>query len=40
MKSVKINFIRLKGVDASLNALRAYGFNPDYYIGKESRARL
>ena len=40
MKSVKINFIRLKGVDASLNALRTYGFNPDYYIGKESRARL
>ena len=40
MKSVKINFIRLKGVDASLNALRAYGFNPDCYIGKESRARL
>lgn len=40
MKSVKINFIRLKGVDASLNALRTYGFNPDNYIGKESRARL
>ena len=40
MKSVKINFIRLKGVDASLNALRAYGVNPDMYIGKEALARL
>ena len=40
MKSVKINFIRLKGVDASLKALRAYGVNPDMYIGKEALARL
>ena len=40
MKSVKINFIRLKGVDASLKALRAYGVNPDNYIGKEALARL
>ena len=40
MKSVKINFIRLKGVDASLNALQAYGVNPDMYIGKEALARL
>lgn len=37
---MKINFIRLKGVDASLNALRAYGVNPDMYIGKEALARL
>ena len=40
MKSVKINFIRLKGVDASLKALRAYGVNPDNYIGEEALARL
>ena len=40
MKSVKINFIRFKGVDASLKALRAYGVNPDMYIGKEELARL
>ena len=40
MKSVKINFIRLKGVDASLKALQAYGVNPDMYIGKEALARL
>ena len=27
-------------MDASLNALRAYGVNPDMYIGKEALARL
>ena len=40
LKSVKINFIRLKGVDASLKQLRAYGIDPEGYMGEQELREL
>ena len=40
LKSVKINFIRLKGVDASLKQLRAYGIDPEGYMGEQELRKL
>ena len=40
LKSVKINFIRLKGVDASLKQLRAYGIDPEGYMGAKELRKL
>ena len=40
LKSVKINFIRLKGVDASLKQLRAYGIDPEGYLGEKELRKL
>lgn len=40
MKSVKINFIRLKGVDASLKQLRAHGIDPEGYMGEQELRKL
>ena len=40
LKSLKINFIRLKGVDASLKQLRAYGIDPEGYMGEQELREL
>ena len=37
---MKINFIRLKGVDASLKQLRAYGIDPEGYMGEQELRKL
>lgn len=40
LNEVRLRFVRLKGVDASLKALRPYGIDPDRYIGSEELARM